>query len=157
MKAGALTSLQSLTIEDLIDEFEHLADWEEQCDFLIDLGLALPEFPPEEKTEANRVHGCQSMVWMVAEPRPGDPPTIKIRADSDAMIVRGLIAVLLTLYSGKTPEEILATDAEAVFARLGLDRHLSTTRRNGLYGMMRRIREIAAEHCRTQKPNPGDE
>ncbi|MEX0715981.1 MAG: SufE family protein [Planctomycetaceae bacterium] len=143
-KVEPLSSLQSLTIEDLIEEFEHLADWEERCDFLIDLGFELPEFPPEEKTEANRVHGCQSLVWLVAEVKPGDPPVIEIRADSDAMIVKGLIAVLLTLFSGKTPGEILETDAEAVFARLGLDRHLSTTRRNGLYGMMQRVREIAS-------------
>jgi cysteine desulfuration protein SufE len=134
-----------MTIEELFDEFEFLGDWESKCEYLIELGFDLPPFPEESKTEANRVHGCQSNVWLIAGTREGDPPTIEILADSDAMIVRGLIAVLLTLYSGKTPREILATDAAEVFARLGLDRHLSTARKNGLLGMVRRIRALAAE------------
>lgn len=134
-----------MTIDELLEEFEALPDWDERCDLLIDLGFDLPDFPPEAKTEENRVRGCQSNVWMTADVEAGDPPVIELRADSDAMIVRGLIAVLLTLYSGRPVEEILATDVREVFSRIGLDRHLSATRRNGLYGMIRRIRGMAED------------
>ena len=135
-----------MTIEELLEEFEFLDDWEDRCEYLIDLGLEMPELPPEEKTEENRVHGCQSMVWMVTEVTQNGQPTIHIRADSDAMIVRGLIAVLLTIFSGRTPQEILSTDVKGIFSRLGLERHLSTTRRNGLYSMVERIRRVAREN-----------
>jgi cysteine desulfuration protein SufE len=133
-----------MTIDELVDEFDFLGDWESKCEYLIDLGLDLPPLPAEARTEEHRVHGCQSNVWLVANVREGRPPTIEILADSDAMIVRGLIAVLLTLYSGRTPQEILATDPQEVFTRLGLDRHLSTARKNGLLGMVKRIRALAA-------------
>ena len=137
-----------MTIEEILEEFDALETWEDRCEYLIDLGLELPEFPEEERTEANRVHGCQSNVWMVLRRRKngrsgGD--VIDIIADSDAMIVRGLIAVLLALYSGKGAEEILQTDARDVFRRLGLDRHLSPARRNGLNGMVQRIRDYARQ------------
>ncbi len=137
-----------MTVEELVEEFDALADWEERCDFLIDMGFELPEFPGEAKTEQNRVHGCQSNVWLIADIKSdgtADEPLIDILADSDAMIVKGLIAVLLTIYSGKTPQAILETDVEAVFARLGLDRHLSSARRNGLFGMVKKIRSIAQQ------------
>ena len=135
-----------MTVEELVREFDDLADWEERCDYLIDLGFELPELPPAARTEDHKVHGCQSNVWLVAEVNhESDPPRIEIRADSDAMIVRGLIAVLLTVYSGRTPQEILATDVEAIFTRLGLDRHLSTARKNGLRGMVQRIRDLARQ------------
>ena len=129
-----------MTIDEIYEEFDGL-DWEDRCDYLIDLGFDLPEFPDSEKTEQNRVHGCQSNVWMVLDRRDGN--TVRIKADSDAMIVRGLIAVLLALYSGKSAERILAIDARQVFNRLGMDRHLSPARRNGLNGMVKRIREFA--------------
>lgn len=141
-----MSPLQTNSIDELIDTFDALGDWEAQCDYLIDLGFDLPDLPDEARTEANRVHGCQSNVWMVAEFKPGDPPVIDVAADSDAMIVRGLIAVLLTVYSGRTPREILETDIRSIFHRLGLDRHLSPARRNGLNGMVQRIRSIA-EHA----------
>lgn len=134
-----------MTLTDLVDEFTALPDWEEKCDFLIDLGLDLPDLPPEEKIEENRVHGCQSNVWMTCEIRETNPPVIEIRADSDAMIVRGLIAVLLAMYSGRTAREIRDLDARKIFAELGLERHLSPARRNGLYGMLRRIQSFADE------------
>jgi len=141
-----LSQLQSMTIEELIDEFDALEDWEERCDYLIDLGFDLPKMPDTDKIEQNRVHGCQSNVWMVARVnRQSDPPVIDFLADSDAMIVRGLIAVLLTVYSGRTPDEILATDIKQVFSRIGLDRQLSPARRNGLFGMVMRIQTIARE------------
>ena len=139
-----MTTLQFMTVDELLDEFDALADWEERCDYLIDLGFELPEMPEAAKIEANRVRGCQSNVWLITRVHPGDAPTIEIVADSDAMIVRGLIAVLLTVFSGRTPQEILETDVEAIFSRLGLTKHLSTTRRNGLFGMVGRVRAIAA-------------
>ena len=132
-----------MTIDELLETFDSLEDWDERCDYLIDLGFDLPEFPQQSKTEENRVRGCQSNVWLVAEVRENGRPTIQISADSDSMIVRGLIAVLLTIFSGRTPEEILKTDVRTIFERLGLDRHLSSTRRNGLYGMVNRIRALA--------------
>lgn len=132
-----------MTIEELIEEFEELGDWDAQCDYLIDLGMELPKLPEEARTEEHRVHGCQSNVWLLADVRPADPPVIEFVANSDAIIVNGLIAVLTVLYSGHTPQEILDIDAREVFTRLGLDRHLSSQRRNGLYGMVERIRQIA--------------
>lgn len=137
-----------MTIEELIDEFEFLGDWEAKCDYLIDLGFELPEMPAEAKTEASKVHGCQSNVWLVAEmhANPEQSAILRILADSDARIVQGLIAVLLTVYDGKTPEEILAIDVQEIFAKLGLDRHLSMARKNGLRGMVQRIRQLAVEN-----------
>lgn len=132
-------------MDDLLEEFEELESWEDRCELLIDLGFDLPEFPDDERTELNRVHGCQSNVWMVLEKSDDQPGTIRIVADSDAMIVRGLIAVLLAIYSGKTAQEILETDVREVFARIGLDRHLSPARRNGVNGMVQRIHDVARE------------
>ncbi len=138
--------MSEMTIEELIEEFEFLGDWEERCDYLIDMGFDLPEMPASEKTEQTRVHGCQSNVWLITRVRTeGDQTTLDIIADSDAMIVKGLIAVLLTLYSGKSPEEILAIEPRDVFNQLGLDRHLSPARKNGLNGMVQRIRELATQ------------
>ena len=141
-----MKSLSDLTIDDLVDEFEFLGSWEDRCEYLIDLGFELPPLLAEDKTERNRVHGCQSLVWMTVRPVRDETgeTRLDIRADSDAMLVKGLIAVLLTVYNGKTPREVLDTDVAAVFTKLGLDRHLSSARKNGLAGMVKRIREEAA-------------
>lgn len=140
-----LSQSQATTIPELIETFDALGDWESQCDYLIDLGYELPDFPAAARIDANRVHGCQSNVWLVAEIKPADPPVIEIMADSDSMIVRGLIAVLLMAYCGRTAEQILETDIREIFSRLGLNRQLSSARRNGLEGMVKRIKAIAAE------------
>jgi cysteine desulfuration protein SufE len=140
-----LSSSQATTIPELIETFDALGDWEAQCDYLIDLGYEIPDFPESARIDANKVHGCQSNVWLITETKPGNPPVIEIQADSDAMIVRGLIAVLLMAYSGKTAAEILETDVQQIFARLGLNRQLSSARRNGLAGMVQRIRSIAQQ------------
>lgn len=134
-----------MTIEDLIAEFEELGDWESRCDYLIDMGGDLPEMPDELKTEANRVHGCQSNVWIVAKVGGGADRVIELVADSDAMIVKGLLAVVLLAYNGRSAREILDTDIQAIFAKLGLNRHLGMARRNGLAGMVKRVRAFAAE------------
>ena len=140
-----MKSLSELSIDDLFDEFEFLGSWEDRCEYLIDLGFELPPMAVEEKTERNRVHGCQSMVWMTVHPEPDDAgeTRLSIHADSDAMIVKGLIAILLTVYNSKTPREILQTDIADVFTKLGLDAHLSTARKNGLAGMVKRIQQEA--------------
>ena len=137
-----------MSIDEILQEYEELSDWEEQCDFLIDLGFELPEFPAELKREEYIVHGCQSLVWLVARRVIEDGvAVVRLQADSDAIIVKGLIAVLLTAYSGKTPLQILETDIEALFERMGLNQHLSSTRRNGLHGMVKRVRSFAALHA----------
>jgi cysteine desulfuration protein SufE len=143
LRNSPLSEPQPTTISELIDTFDALGDWESQCDYLIDLGSELPDLPAAARTEANRVHGCQSNVWLTAEVKPTTPPAIDITADSDSMIVRGLIAVLLLVYSGRTPQQILETDIRQIFARLGLNRQLSSARRNGLEGMVKRIKAIA--------------
>jgi cysteine desulfuration protein SufE len=140
-----------MTLEKLISNFEVLGDWEERYGYLIDLGRKLSGLPDAEKTEDNRVHGCQAMVWMITEPDPARPGALRIRADSDAFIVRGLIAVLQLIFNGRTPEEILKADAKSTLSRLGLDKHLSPTRKNGLFAMVERIRTLAqsAQPART--------
>jgi cysteine desulfuration protein SufE len=117
-----------------------LDDWEDRYRYLIELGQALPPLAPEERSDENRVHGCVSQVWLVSE---RDGPTLRYRGESDAMIVRGLVAVLVALYSGRTAEAIAETDAIAIFDRLGLREHLTTQRSNGLVAMVNRIRAEA--------------
>lgn len=135
-----------ITINELIEEFEFLHDWEERCDFLIDLGFELPAMPESEKTEANRVHGCQSMVWLTTELKKAEgQKVLHINADSDALIVKGLIAVLLAIYNDKTPEEILKTDVRQYFSQLQLDKYLSSQRKNGLFGMVERVQSEAKQ------------
>lgn len=136
-----------MTLEKLISNFELLGDWEERYGYLIDLGKKLPGLPEAEKTEENRVHGCQAMVWMVMEADPERAGALRFRADSDAFIVRGLIAVLQLIFNGRSPEEILAADARGILGQLGLDQHLSPTRKNGLFAMVERIRALARQRA----------
>lgn len=134
-----------MKLEELLSEFEELADWEEQCDYLIDLGFDLPVFPEDQKTEENIVKGCQSRVWLTASlDHSTQPPFVVLQADSDAIIVKGLIAVVMAAYANQTPRQILETDIEGLFERMGLNRQLSSNRRNGLRGMVDRIRGFAA-------------
>lgn len=134
---------------ELLETFEELEDWEERYGFLLDLGRELPALPPEHQIEANKVSGCMSTVWLAMDPRPnstaqGDQP-ITIHADSDSLIVKGLIVILLSLYQGKTPPEAIAIDPAEFFSTLGLNQHLSPNRRNGLYSMVARIRELCVQ------------
>jgi len=130
--------------EDLIQSFEWLDSLEEQYQYLIDLGRKLPPMNEADKVEANRVHGCQSQVWLVAHPRPGTLDVIDFEADSDAHIVRGLVAILKKIYSGQPAAKILSFDIEGFLKQLGLDQHLSLGRRNGLGEMVKRIKTLAA-------------
>ncbi len=129
-------------LSELAAEFELLGDWEERYRYVIDLGRELDPLSDGERNEANKVRGCASQVWLVTEPQADG--TLRLRGDSDAHIVRGLIAVLLRLYSGKSATAILASDATAAFNKLGLSGHLSAQRSNGLASMVSRIRRDAA-------------
>ncbi|MCP1673651.1 cysteine desulfuration protein SufE [Natronocella acetinitrilica] len=132
-----------MTIDDLVESFEFLDNWEDRYRLLIDMGRELPEFPEEARIEENRVEGCTSNVWLVHDTEDGAAPRIRFQADSDAFIVKGLIAVILMAYSGRTPEEIRQTDIEALFTKLGLEQQLTPNRRNGFFAMVERIHEIA--------------
>ena len=134
-----------MTLDQIKDSFSFLDDWEDRYRFLIDLGRGLPPFPEHERTEANKVRGCASQVWMVAHLTDDAPPRLAIVGDSDAHIVKGLIAVLLQIFSGKSPAEILETDAKAILDELELAQHLSPMRANGLFSMVERIGELARE------------
>jgi cysteine desulfuration protein SufE len=137
----AATIAQAL--EDLTAEFDLLGDWEERYRYVIDLGRTLEPLADAERCDANKVRGCASQVWLIAE--PGEGGALAFRGDSDAHIVRGLIAILLRLYSGRPPAEILAFDAKAAFDRLGLAGALSAQRSNGLFSMVQRIRRDAEQ------------
>jgi cysteine desulfuration protein SufE len=129
------------SFDDIAADMAFLDEWEDRYRYVIDLGRAMPPLDEALRTEATRVTGCASQVWLV----PGwQGARLDFQGDSDAMIVRGLIAVLHALYRGKTAAEVLATDAQAAFARLGLDQALSTQRSNGLRAMVERIRDTAA-------------
>lgn len=134
-------STATYSINELVENFELLGDWESRFAYLIDLGKGLPALDESDHCEKNRVHGCQAQVWLKLE--PAEDGCINIVADSDAFIVKGLIVVLLAIYSGKTAVEILAIDGQAQLDRLQLASHLSPTRKNGLYAMVQRVRELA--------------
>lgn len=129
------------TLEQLKSDFEFLTDWEDRYRHLIELGRSLPALTDEEHSEANKVSGCMSQVWMVAD--KGSDSRYTFRADSDAHIVKGLIAILLLAYSGKNASEIAAVDIEGSFKQLGLDQHLSPNRRNGFFSMVGRIKALS--------------
>jgi cysteine desulfuration protein SufE len=127
--------------QEIVEEFSLFDDWMDRYQYLIDLGRRLPEFPEDLRTDENRIRGCQSQVWFVAEEKDG---RLHFRAISDAAIVSGLIALLLRLYSGRYPRDILDTPPDFVDA-LQLQSHLSPTRSNGLSSMLQAIRKFAAE------------
>ena len=128
-------------LAELAAEFEVLGDWEERYRYVIDLGKDLAPLSDDERSDANKVRGCASQVWLVTEPQ--EDGTIRFRGDSDAHIVRGLIAIVLRLFSGRRPDAILAFDAPAAFEQLGLKGALSQQRSNGLASMVARIRADA--------------
>jgi cysteine desulfuration protein SufE len=131
--------------EDLVDTFAFLDDWEDRYRHVIDMGRKLPPLDEAERVPATKVEGCASQVWLVPEIEgAGDAATLRFRGESDAMIVKGLIAVLQTLYNGLTVQEAREIDAAAELGRLSLQEHLSSQRSNGLKAMVGRIREIAA-------------
>lgn len=136
-----MTNEVQVAQQEIIEDFEMFEDWMDRYQYLIDLGRRLPEFPEELQTEENRIRGCQSQVWFVAQEHDG---RLDFQAISDAAIVSGLIALLLRLYSGRRPQDILDTPPDFV-AALQLESHLSPTRSNGLAAMIKAIRKFAAE------------
>jgi cysteine desulfuration protein SufE len=135
--------MPTMNVDQLVENFELLGPWEERYRYLIELGRKLPPMPDTEKTEASKVRGCMSQVWLTSRVRPGPPARIELHGDSDAHIVKGLIALLFKLYDGRSPREIVDLDVKAVFERLGLENHITMNRRNGFYAMVERIRALA--------------
>ncbi len=136
-----------MTIDEIRDNFSLLEDWDDRYRYVIELGRTLDPMPEAEHSAANKVQGCASQVWLSRKLARTDTnkPVLSYLGDSDAHIVRGLIAILLTLYSGRTPQDILATDAVAIFDELGFRDHLTPQRSNGLRAMVERIRTDARE------------
>ena len=129
-----------MTIDELIENFEFLEGWEDKYRYIIDLGEKMPSLPENLKTDEWKVRGCQSQVWLVPS-KEGEK--ISFRGDSDAMIVKGLIAIVLMIYNNKSPSEIKAVAVDEIFAKLGLEEHLSPSRRNGLISMTEKIKQYA--------------
>jgi cysteine desulfuration protein SufE len=132
-------------IAEIVENFDLLEEWDDRYRYLIELGRALPPLPEDARNDANKVRGCASQVWLSTSVKPngGSGPTLSFEGDSDAHIVRGLIAVLFALYSGKPAKDILSTDAVALFEKLGLKEHLTPQRSNGFRAMVDRIRRDA--------------
>ena len=135
-----------MTLDEIKEAFSWFDDWEDKYRFVIDLGKELPELPAEFRTEDHLVRGCQSQVWLHTRAAP-DSGALELNLDSDAHIVRGLIAIVLALYQGRQPDQILAMDVESEFAELDLLSHLSPTRGNGLRAMIERIRAEAERYA----------
>jgi cysteine desulfuration protein SufE len=132
------------TIEQISDDFAFLDDWEDRYRYVIELGRTLAPLADADRTAENKVRGCASQVWLKTSILPGkDGPRLKFIGDSDAHIVRGLVAIAIALFDGKTPAEILKINAQAVFDRLGLSQHLSAQRSNGLRSLVERIKADA--------------
>ena len=129
-----------MTIDELIENFEFLDGWEDKYRYIIDLGEKMPSLPENLKTDEWKVRGCQSQVWLVPS-KEGEK--ISFHGDSDAMIVKGLIAIVLMIYNNKSPSEIKAVAVDEIFAKLGLEEHLSPSRRNGLISMTEKIKQYA--------------
>jgi cysteine desulfuration protein SufE len=133
------------SIDEIVENFELLDQWDDRYRYVIELGRTLPPLPEAAHTEANKVRGCASQVWLLTHVKPdgGAGPSLSFEGDSDAHIVKGLIAILFALYSGKHAREILDTDALALFDQLGLRENLTPQRSNGLRAMVDRIRAEA--------------
>jgi cysteine desulfuration protein SufE len=141
----AASSDTPTTLDEIVDNFSLLEEWDDRYRYVIELGRGLSPLPERDRTESNKVQGCASQVWLAttmhANGRGG--PTLTFSGDSDAHIVRGLIAILFAMFSGKRADDILSSDAIAVFERLGLREHLTPQRSNGFRSMVERIRADA--------------
>jgi len=134
-----------MTIAEIVSNFSLLDEWDDRYRYVIELGRALPPFEERDRNAANKVQGCASQVWLATEVKPdgADGPVLSFSGDSDAHIVRGLIAILFAIYSGKHAREILGTDAVALFEQMGLREHLTPQRSNGFRSMVQRIKSDA--------------
>jgi cysteine desulfuration protein SufE len=133
------------SLSDILETFDFLDDWEDRYKYLIDLGKEMPDLSDAEKSDANKVRGCVSQVWLITtiDKTSDGEPVLSFKGDSDALIVQGLVAIVTSVFSGKTAKDILDTDVEAIFAKLGLQEHLTPQRSNGLRSMVGRIRSDA--------------
>nr|WP_170854931.1 SufE family protein [Xaviernesmea oryzae] len=134
-------------LAEILENCAFLEDWQDRMSYVIELGRALPPLPDAERTAENKVQGCASQVWLASHAEPMEDPTdpvLRFDGDSDAHIVRGLVAIVLAIYSGKRASEILATDALALFSQMGLIEFLTAQRANGLRSMVNRIKAEAA-------------
>ena len=130
-------------IDDIVDDFSLLDEWDDRYRYVIELGRTLEPMEDSARTDATKVMGCVSQVWLTSETEATTPPRLTFKGESDAHIVRGLVAILIALYSGKAAREILATDALDLFDRIGLRENLTPQRSNGLRSMVERIRAEA--------------
>ena len=137
--------MEQTPVDEIVENFELMEEWDDRYRYLIELGRSLPPLPEPARTAANKVQGCASQVWLATTVKPNGSagPVLSFAGDSDAHIVRGLIAVLFSLYSGKGAKDILSTDAVALFEKLGLRDHLTPQRSNGFRSMVERIRKDA--------------
>lgn len=131
------------SIDKIIEDFAYLDEWEDRYRYVIELGKALPDLADEKKTAENKVNGCASQVWVVSHPDGEMDPLMTYEGDSDAHIVRGLVAIVLAAYSGKRASQVAETDVIQIFDRIGLVENLSSQRANGLRSMVKRIRDEA--------------
>ncbi len=142
-------------IAEIAEAFEFLGDWEQRYQFLIELGERLPVLDEHHKNEANRVHGCMSKVWLIAERDETNPSILHLIGDSDNGTVKGLVAILLAMYSGHSAQQVLTIDADEMFDELGLYDHLSPTRHVGVYAMVEKIKSLAREFLSApREPTP---
>ena len=135
----------TMTVDEMIEDFELFDDWEDRYAYLIDLGKKLAPMPESDKNDSTKVEGCMSQVWMTGT--LDDRGKLQLYADSDAFIVRGLIAVLLVIYNGQKPSGIAGVDIAGIFGRLQLENHLSPNRRNGFYAMVQRIQAFGEKYA----------
>jgi len=135
-----------MTPEEIIEDFQSFADWEDRFYYLLDLADELPEMAEADKTDENRLFGCQSRVWLKSDLLPTEPPALHFTGDSDAQLVRGLVAIVINVCNGRTPQEVLDFDIAGFFKTLELERQLTRTRATGLASMVKRIKEIAGAY-----------
>lgn len=144
------------SVRELVDTFSLFDDGEEKYEYLIELGKQLPEMSVDLLRECNRVHGCMSSVWLVADVDDSQPPVMSIKADSDSLIVRGLITIVLAYFHKQDCDKILRLDADSILAELGFGESLSSNRKNGLAAMVKRIKILALEAMSGESPDLGD-
>jgi cysteine desulfuration protein SufE len=135
-----------MTVDELVENFELLGDWDQRYQYISELGARLPPLPDAERSDQTRVHGCMSRVWISGAPRAGSPQLLDFHGDSDTPIVKGLVAMLLLIYSGLRPQQVLDLDVDALIERLNLAENLSSNRHLGMYAMVERIRDIARSY-----------
>ncbi|MCO4762516.1 MAG: SufE family protein [Myxococcales bacterium] len=136
----------NMTVDEIVENFELLDDWDERYQYIIDLGKKLPRLPEDKKVESALVPGCISRVWLHSHVEPDG--TLRFEADSDAIIVRGLVSIVLALHNGQTAADILALDLSELFDRLNLGNQLSANRRNGFVSMLGTVRAFAESQAR---------